>query len=74
MKEFLEYAKSKGIKEIDVDILCLLNDFFKETKNEQFAITDVVVEKRALCDCQGNCEILTPKGEKTLICKGLPEE
>jgi len=42
MKEFLEYAKSKGVKEIDVDTLCLLSDFFKERKNKQFVITDVV--------------------------------
>lgn len=46
MKEFLEYAKSKGVKEIDVDTICLLSDFFKETKNKQFVITDVVASNR----------------------------
>lgn len=42
MKEFLEYAKSKGVEEIDVDMLCLLSDFFKETKSKQFYLQGVV--------------------------------
>tara|TARA_R110000796_G_scaffold97429_2_gene204430 strand:- start:12797 stop:13075 length:279 start_codon:yes stop_codon:yes gene_type:complete len=42
MKEFLEYAKSKGVKSIDVDTLCLINDFLKEQESKQPSLNGVV--------------------------------
>tara|TARA_R110000851_G_C12640219_1_gene518914 strand:+ start:150 stop:431 length:282 start_codon:yes stop_codon:yes gene_type:complete len=47
MKEFLEYAKRKGVKSIDLDTLCLINDFFKETKSKQSSLN--VVRQSVLC-------------------------
>jgi hypothetical protein len=41
MKEFLEYAKSKGVKSIDVDTLCLINDFLKEQESKQSSLNGV---------------------------------
>jgi hypothetical protein len=44
MKEFLEYAKSKGVKSIDVDTLVVISDFFE---SEQSSLT-VIKHKRTL--------------------------
>ena len=42
MKKFIEYAKSKGVKSIDVDTLCLINDFLKEQESKQSSLNGVV--------------------------------
>ena len=41
MKEFLNYAKSKGVKSIDIDTLSLISNFLKERESEQFSLQGV---------------------------------
>ena len=47
MKEFLEYAKSKGVETIDVDLLCLISDFLEKKESKQFSL-QVVSDRREL--------------------------
>ena len=42
MKEFIEYAKSKGIKSIDIDTLCLISTFLKKQESKQSFLNGVV--------------------------------
>jgi hypothetical protein len=41
MKEFLKYAKSIGIKSIDIDTICLIDDFFKQQESKQSSLNGV---------------------------------
>ena len=42
MKEFIDYAKSIGIKSIDIDTLCLLSTFLKKQESKQSSLNGVV--------------------------------
>ena len=42
MKEFIDYAKSIGVKSIDIDTLCLIDDFFKQQESKQSSLNGVV--------------------------------
>ena len=61
MKEFLEYATSKGIKSIDVDTLIVISDFFEK---EQSSLT-VIKRKRTLL--RDFCEWAYRKDEDLII-------
>jgi hypothetical protein len=42
MKEFIDYAKSIGIKSIDIDALCLISTFLKKQESKQSSLNGVV--------------------------------
>jgi hypothetical protein len=42
MKEFIDYAKSIGIKSIDIDTLCLISTFLKKQESKQSSLNGVV--------------------------------
>jgi hypothetical protein len=48
MKEFLKYAKSIGIKSIDIDTICLIDDFFKQQESKQSSLNGVSHQRELL--------------------------
>ena len=50
MKEFIDYAKSIGIKSIDIDTLCLISTFLKKQESKQSSLNGVVKQSELLSD------------------------
>ena len=67
MKKFIEYAKSKGVKSIDVDTLCLINDFLKEQESKQSSLNGVVTS--LLCVDNENLSGIITIGKKYKLIK-----